>query len=75
MKTIKIRIFLPGNKKSKMQIIRCKPGHVYHEKGVDVILAKIADNITKMYPDEDYGLVPVGDCQFNFVHRGKLEVA
>lgn len=70
LKSVKIRIFEPGNKRSKLVIQRAPARHVFNDKGVDVILVKTAEQIEQRWPAEDYSLIPVGPGAFNFVHRG-----
>lgn len=69
-KSLKVRIFFPGNKRSKLRVYRAPSGHAFNEKGVDHLLVKIADKVEKMFPDQEYSLVPIGGTAFNFVWRG-----
>lgn len=70
MKSVKIRIFEPGNKRSNLLIKRAPARHVFNDKGIDTILVKAAEYVEKRWPGEDYALVPLGPSAFNFVHRG-----
>jgi hypothetical protein len=70
-KTVQVKIFHPGNKRSRMRIFRAGAGKGYTAKGVDMVLASRADWIEKSLAGHEYKLVPIGPFSFNFVHVGE----
>lgn len=69
-KNIRVRIFLPGNKKSQRQTITAPAGKEWNDSGIESCLERIADNIEKQFPQEEYKLVALGSAEFNFVNLG-----
>lgn len=68
-KRLTVKVFLPGNKKARVQSYRAAKGKGYTEEGVSELLHVIAENVTNAYPGHEYGLVALAGDQFNFVHR------
>lgn len=69
-KNIRVRIFLPGNKKAGRQTLTAPAGKAWNDDGVTSCLKRIADNVEKQFPNEEYKLVTLGVNEFNFVHVG-----
>jgi hypothetical protein len=73
-KRVVIKVFAPGNRKSKT-ILQCAPeGKVFTSEGIDQLLEHISAQVERAYPTEEYRLAPVGSAQFNFVHIGPRSV-
>ena len=70
-KNVRVRIFTPGNKRSWAKLISAPPRRVFKDEGIDEILQKVASDLEKRYPDEEFRLVPLGPREFNFVHVGE----
>jgi hypothetical protein len=70
IKSIRIKIFEPGNRKHKVYMFRAGKQRHFVEAGVTDILAKVAEEVEKMHPEHEYGMVQVGKGDYNFLHRG-----
>lgn len=73
LKRITVKVFAPGNKQSTLQAFMAQSGEGITPEGIENILNDIAEQIDKHWPDEEYGLVAMGQGAFNFVWRKKKE--
>lgn len=68
MRRIKVRVFEPGNKRHHDEVYKVAPGKMFTERGVDLVLAQVAEELERRMPLEEYRLVPIAGGQFNFIH-------
>ncbi len=69
-KNLRVRVFLPGNKRSTVKVFKAPPGKAFSEAGIESQLELTASQIEKHWPTEEYRLVATGLNCFNFVHAG-----
>jgi len=69
-KRVRVKVFLPGNKKHGTVIYKSQSGKGYHATGIDELLDNIATRLEQVYPGEEYRLVALAPDSFNFVHAG-----
>jgi hypothetical protein len=67
---IRIKVFLPGNKRSIRKVFYSPPGQFWTAEGIQAQLEHTAKQIEQRHPGEDYRLVPLGPAEFNFVWAG-----
>jgi hypothetical protein len=68
-KSVRIKIFTPGNKRAVTRVHLAGSGRGIGVDGVDGLLKRTADKIEQQWPAEEYSLVQVGPFAFNFVWR------
>lgn len=68
-KTITIRVFNVGNDGKTTRKFRAAPGKAYTEAHIDDLLYRVAEDLEKRFPREEFELVKVGPASFNFVWR------
>jgi hypothetical protein len=66
---VTVRIFNIGNDGKTTRTFKAQPGHGFSETGVDDLLERIAADLEKRFPREEFGLVQVGPASFHFVWR------
>lgn len=71
LKTIRVKIFDPGNKQGAPLIIRAPNGRQFTEKGVAAHLDNIANQLETRYPKDEFRMIELTGGQFNFVHQGE----
>ena len=72
-KTITVRVFNVGNDGKTTRKFRAAPGKAYTEADIDDLLEKVADDLERRLPKEEFSLVQVGPASFNFVWRAPRE--
>lgn len=73
-KQIQVKLFLPGNKKFRLETIRAPKGQCFTSSGEDFVLAKVAVELEKNFPGDEYTMVQVGKGKYNFVWAGKKPI-
>jgi len=69
-RVINVRVFTEHNASSKLFRYHARPGYGFTEAAVDKYLDSIADQVEKLFPNQEYNLVPLGQAHFNFVWIG-----
>jgi hypothetical protein len=69
-KTVTIRIFNIGNGGKTTRKFHAAQGKVYSEADIDDLVERVAEDLERRLPQEEYSLVQVGPASFNFVWRG-----
>lgn len=72
-KSVQVRVFAPGNKRSRMLCRRADKGMGFTDAEVDKILDLIAADVEHEFPVHEYELVQVGAGAFNIVWRHRRE--
>jgi rubrerythrin len=72
-KRLVVKVFFPGNKKSKVfqKVAPSKTG--YNEDAIQKMLEQMAANVEKTWPTHEYRLVTISPNQFNFVWEAERE--
>ena len=70
---IRVRIFMPGNKRSIQKTFSAGPGRVWNAEGIEAQLMHTAGQIENFHPGHEYRLVPIGPAKFNFVWIGERQ--
>jgi hypothetical protein len=68
-RSVTVRVFNVGNDGKTTRKFFANPGHGFNEEGIDNLLEKVADDLERRLPNEQYSLVQVGPASFNFVWR------
>ena len=68
-KSVKFRIFTPGNTGSTVKVFRARGRSGYAGEVIEKMIENMAEQVEKDHPNEEYQLVPIGLAQFNFVWR------
>jgi hypothetical protein len=68
---VKLKVFLPEQKKPLQYTHRAKPGMVFADAGIDQILDDVADNLEQRWPELEFRLVQVGIASYNFIYAGR----
>lgn len=66
IRTIKMKVFLPGNKKAMTLRTVAEPGHHFTAANIERILAEFVEKLDAAMPDR-YRMVQIGRAEFNFV--------
>lgn len=66
-RTIRIKIYSPGNAKFDKRIIQAPPRKGYTEEQIQKVLEEYVEKLTTAMPGHEYRLVEVGEATFNFV--------
>lgn len=66
IRTVKLKLFQPGNKKFFIKTVVAGPGKRFTAAGIEKILADFVDKVDAAMPDR-YNVVQVGPGAFNFV--------
>lgn len=72
---VKVRVFTPGNKQSKLQLVRAGNKKGFTSEGVDHVLDSACTWLEQRWPDQEFRMVQVGPTQYNFVHVGERKVS
>jgi hypothetical protein len=70
-----IKVFNLGNNGHTLRILRPSAGRGWTSDGVDLILDKVAEDLDRRFPNEQFRLVELIGYQFNFVHAGPRATA
>jgi hypothetical protein len=71
LKTLRFRVFEPGNKISHLTTIQARPGMVFTEEGIQRELEKFSEMLDKTFPQQQFRLVELSRGQFNFINEPK----
>lgn len=71
VKRVRLRVFNIFNDGHTTRILHAGPGKAYTEQGVDDILERVAADLERRFPQDEFSFVQVGPASFNFVWRGK----
>jgi hypothetical protein len=66
-RTVRIKVFAPGNAQVEKRIVTAPGGQGYSEDGVQQLLDDTANRIEHAMPGHEYRLVALGPATFNFV--------
>lgn len=66
-KALRVKIFAPGNKSSRLLILKAPAGTAWTEQGIENQLKHLAGQIETAWPVHEFRLVPTGKANFNFV--------
>ena len=66
IRTIKLRLFKPGNKESATKVVKAGTGRHFTAENIEAILTEFANRVEAAMPDR-YRMVQVGRAEFNFV--------
>lgn len=67
---ITIKVFQVGNKRFRVLRVQAPPRKGFTQQGIDAALKQIADQIERVYPNEEFELKELRGNQFNFTHAG-----
>ena len=66
IRTVKMKVFQPGNKKAMTLRTIAQPGHHFTAANIEKVLAEFVDKLDTAMPDK-YRMVQIGRAEFNFV--------
>jgi hypothetical protein len=66
IRTVKLKLFKPGNKEAVVQRIVAGPGRHFTAANIEKILTEFVDKVEAAMPDR-YRFVQIGPAEFNFV--------
>jgi hypothetical protein len=71
VKSIRVRVFAPGNRRSTLCAYKAARGRAWAETDADKILDAVANDVEKNFPGHEYEMVSLGRGYYNFVCRGE----
>jgi hypothetical protein len=71
VKSVRARVFAPGNRGSKLLTFHAPPGRAWAPVDVDKILDRVADTVEKQFPAHEYEMLALGQGYYNFICRGE----
>ena len=70
IRSVKMKVFAPGNKKAMTLRTVAKAGHHFTAANIEKVLAEFVDKLDTAMPDK-YRMVQTGRAEFNFVRIEK----
>jgi hypothetical protein len=74
LKQLRIKVFQPGNTSCKQHRLHVPKGMIVKPGGEFDVLGRIADDLERTFPTEEFEMIEVGRGAYNFVHKGKRPI-